>query len=66
MKQIFIGIIVLIILALLFALPTMILWNAVMPDVIGVSRINFQQAICITLLSRCLFVGCGSGGSKKE
>lgn len=64
MKEILIAVLTVFILAILFAIPTMILWNAVIPDVLGVSKINFEQAVCITLLSRCLFDGFS--GSKKE
>ena len=64
MKDICIAIIVFIILAILYSIPVMILWNAVIPDVIGISRINFEQALCITLLSR-LLIG-GIGGSKDK
>lgn len=57
-----------IILAVLIALPVMFLWNWVMPDIFGLTTIDFKQALCIALLSKCLFSSYKSskGGDKNE
>lgn len=55
-----------IIIALLIALPVMFLWNWVMPDIFGLTTINFKQALCLALLSRCLFTGCGRYTKKED
>jgi Ca2+/H+ antiporter, TMEM165/GDT1 family len=38
------------------------LWNAILPDVLGVKEINYWQAMGILALSRILFGGNGMGG----
>ncbi len=48
-----------IIVACLIALPVMFLWNWVMPDIFGLTTINFRQALCLALLTKCLFDGWG-------
>lgn len=45
----------------LFGLLVMSLWNAILPEVIGVRSISFWQALGILLLSKILFGGFGSG-----
>ena len=40
----------------------MILWNAILPKVINVKRINYWQAIGILILCRLLFGGFRPGG----
>lgn len=54
-KEVVIAIIAFVILCLLYALPVMLMWNCVIPDVCGFSRINYEQALCITVLIRLLF-----------
>jgi hypothetical protein len=50
------GVIMLIfILALLFALPTMWLWNWLMPSIFGLIKINFWKALGLNLLCGFLF-----------
>ena len=41
----------------LFGLLVMTLWNAILPEVIGVRSINFWQALGILVLSKILFGG---------
>lgn len=52
--------------ALLFVglagLVVMLLWNALLPAILGVSTINFGQALGLLVLSRILFGGFGRGG----
>ena len=46
-----------IIMALVMALPTMLLWNAVMPDIFGLIEISFIQALCLNFLANIFFTG---------
>lgn len=43
------------ILLLLFSLPTMWLWNYLMPDLFGLPTIGFAQALAMNLLTTLLF-----------
>ena len=65
MKDICIAIIVFLILCLVYTIPVMFLWNCVIPEVCGFSKINFEQALCITTLARLLVENTGSS-SKSE
>lgn len=44
----------------------MLIWNAILPEVIGVTEVNYWQMLGILFLSRILFGGSkfGSGKSK--
>lgn len=46
----------------LFGAIVMGLWNAILPDVIGVKTITFLQALGILLLSKILFSSVGRRG----
>jgi hypothetical protein len=46
----------------LAGLAVMSLWNALLPDILGVSAISFGQALGLLVLSRLLFGGFGRGG----
>lgn len=37
------------------AVPTMWLWNLLMPDLFGLQTITFTQAVCMNLLATILF-----------
>lgn len=50
--------------ALLWAIPTWLLWNWLMPDLFGMVEITIWQAIGINLLSGILFKS--KVGEKKE
>ena len=50
----------------LFSFIVMKLWNAILPDVLHVSAINFWQAMGILVLSKILFGGFGPWGHKKH
>ena len=41
--------------ALLFALPVMLIWNYAMTDVFGLPMITFWQAFWMAILARLLF-----------
>ena len=65
MKEVFISvlsaILTIVVIGVLLAVPTMLLWNMVMPDVFGLTRITFFQALWLSLLGRCLFTGFDRG-----
>jgi len=44
-----------ILVAILMALPVMLLWNWLMPDLFDLVTINFWQALGVSLLSSFLF-----------
>lgn len=54
--------------AVVFTFIVMGLWNAILPEVIGVKAITFWQALGILILSKILFggFGGGKGGPWKE
>lgn len=55
----------LVVFAVLFALPTMLLWNwALEPAIDGVNQIGFWQAMGINILSGILFGGTSKANSK--
>lgn len=64
MKEVVIAIIAFFILCLIYALPVMLMWNCVIPNVCGFSKINYEQALCLTVLIRLLFDNVG--GKDKE
>jgi hypothetical protein len=41
--------------AILLAIPTMVLWNYVMPSVFGLTQISLLQAMALNILSGILF-----------
>ncbi|AXG75199.1 hypothetical protein DVK85_02090 [Flavobacterium arcticum] len=50
------------VLALIFGLSAvvMLLWNNILPEVIGVKQVSYWQALGLLLLSKILFGGLGS------
>jgi hypothetical protein len=58
----------LLIIAAIFALSgmVMLLWNAVLPDVVPVTTITYWQAMGLLVLCKILFGGFWSGGSRKR
>lgn len=46
--------------ALLYSIFVYFLWNALMPEIFGLTTINFWQALGLTLLSGCLFRSSGT------
>ena len=51
---------------MLFSFIVMNLWNAILPDVLGVKMITFWQALGILVLSKILFSGFGGFHHKRE
>ena len=64
MKEIIAAILTIIIIAVLLALPVMLLWNMVMPQLLGLNSITFLQAVWLSLLCRFLFGGFDFGKDK--
>lgn len=50
----------------LFSAIVMLLWNAVLPDVLPVKTVNYWQAMGILVLSKILFSGFGGPGGRKK
>ncbi|HND87347.1 MAG TPA: hypothetical protein PK971_03410 [Saprospiraceae bacterium] len=46
---------------LLFGWMVMLLWNAILPDVLGVKALNYWQALGLLVLCRLLVGGIGGG-----
>ena len=49
-----------VIIGILWALPVMLLWNWLMPEIFGLIQITFWQALGLSLLSSFLFKGSSS------
>jgi len=58
--DIIVAVLTIIVIGVLVALPVMLTWNLVMPDVFGLSEINFWQALFLSLLAKFLFGGRSS------
>ncbi len=58
------GIAVLLLVAALLALPVMLLWNWLMPDIFGLTTVTFWQALGLSMLAGCLTKGSSSSSSK--
>ena len=52
----FVAIIVAILLFLLVGLIVQLIWNAVLPEVIGVGKLTYIQALLLVILVRVLFL----------
>lgn len=51
---------------LIFSAIVMLLWNAVLPDLLNVKRINYWQSVGLLILCKILFGGFrGKGGHSK-
>jgi Ca2+/H+ antiporter, TMEM165/GDT1 family len=53
-------------LMVLFGFIVMWLWNAILPEVLGVRMITFWQALGMLVLSKILFSGFGGGHHKRQ
>lgn len=49
-----------------FTAIVMWLWNALLPDILGVKEVTYWQAMGILVLSKILFGNFGGGGSKSH
>jgi hypothetical protein len=49
----------------LIAIPVMLLWNALMPDIFGLPTIGFWQALGLSILSSLLFKSSSTSSSSK-
>lgn len=64
-----VGVVVLVVglvavMAIILALPTMLLWNWLMPEIFGLKTISFWQALGLLLLSGFLFKNSSSSKRK--
>ena len=55
MQKIFIALAFILLICLVLAAPTMLLWNWLMPEIFGLIELDFWQALGLTLLSNILF-----------
>lgn len=60
------AIISVVVISLLMAIPTMLLWNLLMPDIFGLVKISLWQALGINILSGILFKSHHSNIEKEE
>lgn len=51
--------------SLIGAIPTMLLWNWLMPELFGLKVVTFWQALGLNLLAGILFKSSSSSSSKK-
>lgn len=63
--KVLIGGIIVVSLIFLFGYITMRLWNWLMPDIFGLTTINYWQALGILLLAKIFFGGFGNHSSKR-
>ncbi|MCT4582945.1 MAG: hypothetical protein N4A35_16145 [Flavobacteriales bacterium] len=63
---IIVGIVAVTGLAILFGYIIMWLWNWLMPELFGLTTINYWQAVGLFILSKLLFGGFGSGDSSSS
>ena len=54
------------VLALLMGLPTMLLWNWLMPEIFGLKAIGFWQAVGLNFLSSILFKSSSTTSSSSK
>lgn len=55
-----------VIIAIIFAVPIMFLWNWLMPDIFGLPTISIWQAIGINFLSSMLFQSSQNKGGGED
>ncbi len=60
------GIIAITGLAILFGFVIMWLWNWLMPEIFGLTTINYWQAVGLFILFKVLLGGCGGGGKSSK
>ena len=55
-----------IVISIFMALPTMLLWNWLMPTIFGLKTITFMQALGLNILSNILFNKTSSSTSNSK
>ena len=58
----FAGVGVMLVTYAVFGAAVMLLWNALVPQIFGLSRLGYLQALGLMILTRVLFGGLGIGG----
>lgn len=66
MSFVLIGLLVIVLFAIVLALPTMWLWNSLMPEIFGLTTIDFWQALELLLLSGLLFKSSNKSSSDER
>lgn len=64
-KKVFVPILIVVALFGLSAI-VMLLWNAILPDVLNVTAITYWQAMGLLVLCKILFGGFGPGGPRRR
>lgn len=59
-----IALLTIILIAMLMAIPTLLLWNWLMPVIFGLKEITLWQALGLNILSGILFKSSNLAGSK--
>lgn len=57
------GLLIAVAIVVLTALPVMLLWNAVIPELFGLKAISFMQALLLSVLCSLLFKSSSSSSS---
>ncbi len=57
-------VVVVFLISVLSALPVMLLWNWLMPEIFGLVQIDFRQALGLTMLCSLLFKSSHTSSSK--
>ena len=60
------GVLVFSVVVVLFGFVAMALWNNLLPDIFGLPRISYWQAVGLLILARLFFTGIKPGGGKKN
>lgn len=58
------AVLVIVLFAIVSAVPVWLLWNAVIPDIFSLPEIGLMQALALSLLSSCLFKNTLSSSKK--
>ena len=58
------AVLVIVLFAIVSAVPVWLLWNAVVPDIFSLPEIGLMQALALSLLSSCLFKSTLSSSKK--
>jgi hypothetical protein len=60
------GVLVFSVVVVLFGFVAMALWNKLLPDIFGLPKISYWQAVGLLILARLFFTGIKPGGNKKR
>lgn len=60
------AIVVMVVVSVILAIPTMLLWNWLMPDIFGLPKVGLLQALGLNILSSILLKSGSSSFNKKN